>query len=38
MADELAADGNVDGCLLLVSSDHPHLQQHVVLEGNVANV
>ena len=25
MADELAADGDVDGCLLLVTSDHPHL-------------
>ena len=25
MADELAADGDVDGRLLLVTSDHPHL-------------
>ena len=25
MPDELAADGDVDGCLLLVTSDHPHL-------------
>ena len=25
MSDELAADGDVDGCLLLVTSDHPHL-------------
>lgn len=26
MPNELAADGNVDGCLLLVSCDHPDLQ------------
>ncbi len=25
MPDELAADGDVDGCLLLVTSNHPHL-------------
>ncbi|KAA6427579.1 MAG: hypothetical protein FRX49_02242 [Trebouxia sp. A1-2] len=25
VADELAADGDVDGCLLLVTGDHPHL-------------
>ena len=27
MADELAADGNVDGGLLLVSCDDPHLHR-----------
>ena len=26
--DELAADGDVDGRLLLVTRDHPHLQVH----------
>ena len=28
MPDELAADGNVDGCFLLITSDHPHLSTH----------
>lgn len=27
VADELAADGNVDGSLLLVACDHPNLQR-----------
>lgn len=29
MADELAADGNVDGSLLLVSCDDPHLHRQM---------
>lgn len=29
MTDELAADGNVDGSLLLVSCDDPHLHRQI---------
>lgn len=33
---QLAGDGNVNGCLLLVPSDHPHLQECGIISMQLA--